>query len=99
MDIDQAKQTFLTVKPQIDALKGQMKELRKEIKGACSAIYDYLRDNDLESIDVGGHVFSLETKTRVKFTREDFEALLPNPADISNYEVTEQKGRIKRRRA
>ena len=98
MDIDEAKTQFLRLKPQVDALRSQMKDLRKEMKGACSAIYDYLRDNDLESIDVGGHIFSLETKTRVKFTREDFEALLPDPGDISNYTVTEQKGRIKRRR-
>ena len=52
----------------------------------------------MESMQVGGHVFTLETTTRVKFTKEDFQALLPNPDDITNYQVTEEKGRIKRMR-
>lgn len=98
MSIDEAKETFLRIKPEIDALKAQMKEKRKELKGACAAIYDYLREQGMESMQVGGHVFSLETTTRVKFTKEDFQALLPDPNDITNYQVTEQKGRIKRMR-
>lgn len=98
MSIDEAKETFLRLKPEIDALKAQMKEKRKELKAACSAIYDYLREQGMESTQVGGHVFSLQTTTRIKFTKEDFQALLPNPDDISNYQVTEEKGRIKRMR-
>ena len=98
MSIDEAKETFLRLKPEIDALKAQMKEKRKELKGACAAIYDHLREQGLESMQVGGHLFSLETTTRVKFTKDDFQALLPNPDDSNNYHVTEEKGRIKRMR-
>lgn len=98
MSIAEAKETFLRLKPEINALKAQMKEKRKEIKAACSMIYDHMREHSLESMQVGGHEFTLETTTRVKFTKEDFEALLPNPNDIENYKVTEEKGRIKRMR-
>ena len=99
MSIDDAKATFLRLKPEIDSLKAQMKSLRKEMKGACSFIYNYMRENGIETMDVGDRTFSLITKTRVKFTRQDFEALLLNPADIANYEVTEERGSITRRKA
>ena len=98
MSIDEAKETFLRLRPEIDALKAQIKEKRTELKGACATIYDHLREQGLESMQVGGHLFSLKTTTRIKFTKEDFQALLPNPDDINNYQVTEERGSIKRMR-
>jgi len=99
MSIDDAKATFLRLKPEIDALKAQMKTMKKEMKGACSFIYNYMRENGIETMDVGDRTFSLQEKTRVKFTRQDFETLVEAAGgDMTQYQITEQKGSIKRRR-
>lgn len=99
MSIDDAKATFLRLKPEIDALKVQMKTMKKEMKGACSFIYNYMRENGIETMDVGDRTFSLQEKTRVKFTRQDFETLVEAAGgDMTEYQITEQKGSIKRRR-
>ena len=91
MSIEALKTEFTNLQPQIAALKGQLKALNAHQKALRNDIHDYMTNNGLTELMVGSLQFSIAPKTRVKFTKDDFKALLPNEEALANYQITEDR--------
>tara|TARA_B100000424_G_C22716082_1_gene389344 strand:- start:107 stop:421 length:315 start_codon:yes stop_codon:yes gene_type:complete len=96
-DFEAAKTSYTSLQPQIEQLKGQLKILNKQHRGLRNLIHDYMKENELEEVDVGGLTFKIETKTRIKVTPDDLEGMVDETV-LEGYRVTEAKLSVKRKR-
>ena len=64
-EFTQIKQEYFDAIPEGDALKAQLKSHNKEQKARHAQIYQYMRENNVMSTDLGGVTFEREEKTTV----------------------------------
>jgi len=85
-EFDQLKQEYVNAIPEGDALKAQLKSFNKEQKERHAKIYQYMRENNLMSADLGGLTFEREEKTTVpSISIKTLEEIVENPAVVEQY--------------
>lgn len=97
-DFEAAKTNWQSLNPQIQEIRGQLKVLTKQQRGLKKLIHEYMVENELEEVDVGGMTFKIETKTRFKVSQDDLTALIEDEDILDAYKVTEDKLSVKRKR-
>jgi len=85
-EFDQLKQEYVNAIPEGDAIKAQLKSFNKEQKERHAKIYQYMRENNLMSADLGGLTFEREEKTTVpSISIKTLEEIVENPAVVEQY--------------
>lgn len=85
-EFTQIKQEYLDAIPEGDALKVQLKSHNKEQKSRHAKIYQYMRENNVMSTDLGGLTFEREEKTTVPaVSLKTLEEIIENPAVVEAY--------------
>lgn len=85
-DFAQIKQEYLDATPEGDALKAQLKSHNKEQKARHAKIYQYMRENDVMSTDLGGVTFEREEKTTVPaVSLKTLEEIIEDPSIVEQY--------------
>lgn len=85
-EFDQLKQDYTNAIPEGDAIKAQLKSFNKEQKERHAKIYQYMRENNLMSADLGGVTFEREEKTTVPAVSiKTLEEIVENPAVVEQY--------------
>ena len=86
VDFDQLKQDYVNAVPEGDAIKAQLKSFTKEQKERHAKIYQYMRENNIMSADLGGLSFEREEKTTVpSVSMKTLEEIVENPAVVEQY--------------
>jgi len=82
----QLKQDYANAIPEGDAIRAQLKSFNKEQKERHAKIYQYMRENNLMSADLGGITFEREEKTTVpSVSIKTLEEIVDNPAVVEQY--------------
>jgi hypothetical protein len=85
-EFTQIKQEYFDAIPEGDALKAQLKSYNKEQKARHAQIYQYMRENNVMSTDLGGVTFEREEKTTVPaVSLKTLEEIIENPAVVEAY--------------
>lgn len=85
-EFDQLKQDYANAIPEGDAIKAQLKSFNKEQKERHAKIYQYMRENNIMSADLGGVTFEREEKTTVPAVSiKTLEEIVENPAVVEQY--------------
>jgi len=85
-EFDQLKQEYVNAIPEGDAIKAQLKSFNKEQKERHAKIYQYMRENNLMSADLGGLTFEREEKTTVpSISIKTLEEIVEDPAVVEQY--------------
>ncbi len=92
-----AQDDFLALQPEILEQQAKLKQLRKEQKANTECIKQYMEEQQLTSLDVGGYEFSREEVTRCSFTEKNLEDFLEDPSILDSYReaYAESKERFK----
>ena len=92
-----AQDDFLALQPEILEQQAKLKQLRKEQKANTDCIKQYMEEQQLTSLDVGGYEFSREEVTRCSFTEKNLEDFLEDPTILDSYReaYAESKERFK----
>ena len=85
-EFDQVKQDYANAIPEGDAIRAQLKSFNKEQKERHAKIYQYVRENNIMSADLGGVTFEREEKTTVpSVSIKTLEEIVENPAVVEQY--------------
>ncbi len=84
-DIDDVKSKYIQKLQDRSILYEQMKPINKEIKQLEKSIKTYMTENDIESLVVGPHEFTSQTKKRLRITVEDLQEILPEGVAIDDF--------------
>ena len=85
-EFDQLKQDYVNAIPEGDAIKAQLKSFNNEQKERHAKIYQYMRENNLMSADLGGLTFEREEKTTVpSISIKTLEEIVDNPSVVEQY--------------
>ena len=85
-EFTQIKLEYTNAIPEGDAIKAQLKSHNKEQKERHAKIYQYMRENNLMSADLGGVTFEREEKTTVpSVSVKTLEELVDDPAVVEQY--------------
>ena len=79
---------FLALQPSILEQQTKLKELKKEQKANIGVIKQYMVDNDIKEVDVGGYEFSREEVERCSFTEKNLQEFLEDSSILDNYRET-----------
>ncbi len=80
----EASELYRTVKPQLQSLQDQLKQLRKEESKAKRVFKKYMKRNQLTEMNVAGVNFVIENKERVQCNLDLVEEHF-NPAEVENF--------------
>lgn len=88
---------FLALQPEILEQQAKLKQLRKEQKANTDCIKQYMLEQELTSLDVGGYEFSREEVTKCSFTEKNLEEFLEDSSILESYReaYAESKERFK----
>lgn len=88
---------FLALQPEILEQQAKLKQLRKEQKANTDCIKQYMLEQQLTSLDVGGYEFSREEVTKCSFTEKNLEEFLEDSSILESYReaYAESKERFK----
>lgn len=85
-EFNQLKQEYLDALPEGDAIRTQLKSHNKDQKARHAKIYQYMREQNVMSTDVGGVTFERKEKTTVPaVSLKTLEEIIENPAVIEQY--------------
>ena len=85
-EFNQIKQAYFDAIPEGDAIRAQLKTHSKDQKARHAKIYQYMRENDVMSTDLGGVTFEREEKTTVPaVSLKTLEEIIENPAVVEQY--------------
>jgi hypothetical protein len=84
--IAQRKEAYETLKP-----------ITKEIKEIEKTVKSHMRENELDTLEFGGNIFSTRTASRVSITADELADLVGDGTDITNF-IRESSSISKRRR-
>ena len=82
----------------IDEKKTELKALKKVHNTYKATIYKYMRENEIEELDVGGYYFTIKTKERLSIKESDLEELLSEEV-LAPFRTSKESLGVKRRRA
>ena len=86
IEFDQLKKDYTEAIPEGDAIKAQLKSFNKEQKERHAKIYQYMRENNLMTADLGGVTFEREEKTTVpSVSMKTLEEIVEDPAIVEQY--------------
>jgi len=86
IEFDQVKQEYTEAIPEGDAIKAQLKSFNKEQKERHAKIYQYMRENNMMSADLGGITFEREEKTTIpSISIKTLEEIVEDPAIVEQY--------------
>jgi hypothetical protein len=83
--------------PKINEKRDELKAIKKVHNIHKKTIYDYMRENEIEELEVGGYLFSIKTKERLAIKQSDIEHLLDAETLAPFYESKESCG-VKRQK-
>ena len=69
---------FMSLQPSIMEQKAKLNALKKEQKQYIKVIRQYMVDNDLTSVDVGGYEFNREEVEKCAYSEKNFVEFLQN---------------------
>ncbi len=85
-EFDQLKKEYTDAIPEGDAIKAQLKSFNKAQKQRHAKIYQYMRENNMMTADLGGVTFEREEKTTVPaVSLKTLEEIVENPAVVEQY--------------
>lgn len=96
-DFETAKHQFTIMLPEIDEKKTELKALKKVHNTYKATIYKYMRENDIEELDVGGYYFTIKTKDKLSIKESDLEELLSEEV-LAQFRTSKESLGVKRRR-
>jgi len=79
---------FLGLQPEILEQQAKLKQLRKEQKANVDVIKQYMQEENMTHLDVGGYEFSIEEVQRCSFTEKNLEEFLEDSSILENYRET-----------
>ncbi len=79
---------FLGLQPEILEQQAKLKQLRKEQKANIDVVKQYMVENDMAYLDVGGYEFSREEVQRCSFTEKNLEEFLEDSSILESYRET-----------
>jgi len=86
IEFDQLKKDYTEAIPEGDAIKAQLKSFNKEQKERHAKIYQYMRENNQMTADLGGVTFEREEKTTVpSVSMKTLEEIVEDPAIVEQY--------------
>ena len=96
-EFETAKHQFTLLLPEIDEKKAELKALKKVHNVYKHTIYSYMRENEIEELDVGGYYFTIKQKQKLTIKESDLEELLDE--DILNqFRTSKESLGVKKRR-
>ena len=96
-DFEAAKHQFTTMLPEIDEKKSELKALKKVHNVHKATIYKYMRENEIEELDVCGYYFTIKTKDKLSIKESDLEELLSEEV-LAQFRTSKESLGVKRRR-
>lgn len=96
-EFDNAKAEFTRMMPDIGQKKDELKALKKVHNIHKKTIYNYMRANDIEELDVGGYLFSIKTREKLVLKQEDIEQLI-DAATLAPFYTSKESFGVKKRR-
>lgn len=76
---------FLGLQPEILEQQAKLKQLKKEQKANTGVVKQYMVENDIMHLDVGGYEFSREEVQRCSFTEKNLEDFLEDSTILESY--------------
>lgn len=96
--IDELKSDYAAKLSERNVLYEQMKPISKELKKIEKQIKEYMKENEIDSLVVGPHVFESQTRKKLKISIEDLESILPEGVAIDDYMHTSSSISKKRKK-
>ena len=96
-DFETAKHQFTLLLPEIDEKKAELKALKKVHNVYKHTIYSYMRENEIDELDVGGYYFTIKQKQKFKVTEADLEELLDEET-LNQFRSSKESLGVKKRR-
>ena len=101
-DFEKAKSDYVSAMPDVDVLKGQLRELNKEQKKRKDIIFRYMCENELDGVEVGGVSFERTQTTRLRLTEELLEELVTDAVQLeqirADNSVSKESFKVKKRK-
>jgi hypothetical protein len=94
---EEAKTQFTLLLPEIDEKKSELKALKKIHNAYKHTIYSYMRENEIEELDIGGYYFTIKQKQRLNIKEADLEELLDEDV-LNQFRTSKESLGVKRRR-
>jgi len=96
-NFEEAKKEFLDMQPLIAEKADELKAIKKIHNVHKTTIYNYMRENDIEELEVGEQVFSIKTKQTLAIKQSDIEELIEAARLAPFYQEKESYGVKKRK--
>ena len=96
-DFEAAKVQFTQMLPEIDEKKTELKALKKIHNTYKATIYKFMRENEIDELDVGGYYFTIKQKERLAIKESDLEELLDEDI-LARFRVAKESLGVKRKR-
>ena len=101
-DFEKAKSDYVSAMPDVDVLKGQLRELNKEQKKRKDIIFRYMCENELDGVEVGGVSFERTQTTRLKLTEDLLEEIVTDAVQLeqirADNSVSKESFKVKKRK-
>ena len=94
---EEAKTQFTPLLPEIDEKKSELKALKKIHNVYKSTIYSYMRENEIEELDVGGYYFTIKQKQSFSVKEDDLIDLLDEDV-LNQFRSSKESLGVKKRR-
>ena len=96
-NFEEAKKEFIDMQPLIGEKQAELKAIKKIHNVHKTTIYNYMRESGIEELEIGGHVFSIVTKSRLAIKQADIEELIEAARLAPFYQEKESFGVKKRK--
>ena len=96
-EFETAKHQFTLLLPAIDEKKAELKALKKIHNVHKHVIYSFMRENEIEELDVGGYYFTIQHKQKLTIKESDLEELLDEET-LNMFRTSKEFRGVKKRR-
>lgn len=96
-EFETAKHQFTLLLPEIDEKKAELKALKKVHNVHKHTIYSYMRENEIDELDVGGYYFTIKQKQKLNIKEADLEELLDEDT-LNQFRTSKESLGVKKRR-
>mgnify|MGYP001159678915 FL=1 len=94
---EEAKTQFTLLLPEIDEKKAELKALKKVHNVYKHTIYSYMRENEIDELDVGGYYFTIKQKQKFSVKEDDLIDLLDEDV-LNQFRTSKESLGVKKRR-
>jgi hypothetical protein len=96
-DFETAKHQFTLLLPEIDEKKAELQALKKVHNVYKHTIYSFMRENEIEELDVGGYYFTIKQTQKLHIKEADLEELLDEET-LNQFRSSKESLGVKKRR-